>query len=297
MANLKAALTAFLHEWREDVPDAWKPVLESVEPDLAAVPGHLTLEEPHEVIFPLRKGHGDARAPIGSHVFRALDGLEPNAVRAVLLGQDPYPKISRATGRCFEQGDLKSWQDRPAQSLQRMAQALLQYRSPSQDYVPNDSAWPALRERLKVEPQLLQSPSGLFDHWHGEGVLCLNTGLTLSRFDPKGTPAQDRVQPAHMALWRPIVQAILIHLARRPGMSLLVVLWGGPAHDAFVAMGIEAAASAAGNAGRVVAIKRPHPSYEAPHGAMGDAPFLNLPDPYTQANEALAKAQLPSIDW
>ncbi len=27
----------------------------------------------------------------------------------VLMGQDPYPHVQQATGRSFEQGDLKDW--------------------------------------------------------------------------------------------------------------------------------------------------------------------------------------------
>ncbi len=296
MANLRAQLAAFLHEWRRDVPDAWLPMLESVEPDLAAVPTHLTLE-PNEVIFPLRKGHGDPRAPIGSHPFRALEGLEPNAVKAVLLGQDPYPKLSRATGRSFEQGDLLSWQGNPAQSLRRMVQTLVQHRHPTPDYLPNDSAWPALHHTLGQDPPRLEAPTALFNRWQAAGVLCLNTALTFSRFDPSGTPEADRVQRAHMALWKPVVRAILQALARRPGLPLLLLLWGRPAQDAYATMEVAAAAQAAGNANRVIAVSRPHPSYESPNGATGAAPFLNLPDPYSQANDALTLAQLPTIGW
>ena len=296
MTKLRAELAAFVHEWRRDLPDAWQSVLQSVEPNLAAVPDHLTLE-PDEVIFPLRKGHGDPHAPAGSHPFRALDGLSPDAVRAVLLGQDPYPKLRQATGRSFEQGDLQNWQGSPAQSLQRMVQTLMQHRRPDPDYLPNDSAWPALHYRLGLEPQLLEAPHELFDRWQTAGVLCLNTGLTLSRFDAKGTPAADRVQLVHMALWKPVVRAILQHLARRPDLPLLLLLWGRPAQDAYVTMGVEAAAQAAGNASRVTVVTRPHPAYKPTMGDTGAAPFLHLPDPYTQANEALAQAHLPVIDW
>jgi len=178
-----------------------------------------------------------------------------------------------------------------------MVQALLQYRQPNPGYLPNDSAWPALREQLKMKPHLLEAPNALFNRWQAAGVLCLNTGLTLSRFDPKNTPADDRVQPAHMALWRPVVQTILTHLASRAGMSLLLLLWGRPAQNAYVAMCIEAAAKAAGNAGRVIVVTRPHPGFELTHGEKADSPFLHLPDPYSQANDALAAAHLPGIDW
>ena len=37
-----------------------------------------------------------------AHVFRAFDELEPDRVKAVVIGQDPYPHVTRATGRAFE---------------------------------------------------------------------------------------------------------------------------------------------------------------------------------------------------
>lgn len=296
MANLRGALRTFLTDWRSDVAGPWNAVLANVAPDFEAVTAHLTLKT-NEVIYPLRKGHGDNRAPAGSHVFRALDELPPDAVRAVLLGQDPYPKLARATGRSFEQGDLDGWDGPVAQSLQRMVQALAQFRQPDPQYVANDSAWKSVQAKILVGNPRIEKPRALFDAWQTAGVLCLNLGLTLSRFDAKETPVADRVQPAHMAMWKPVVRAILLHLVRRQGRELLVVLWGDKAQKAYDSMGVEAAAAAAGNGARLVVVRRPHPSADGPKVDPGASPFLRLEEPYTQANNALEGIGSKRIAW
>lgn len=45
---------------------------------------------------PLRAGND------GRHLFRAFNGINPDQVRVVVIGQDPYPERARATGRAFE---------------------------------------------------------------------------------------------------------------------------------------------------------------------------------------------------
>lgn len=296
MTELRTALRDFLNDWQDDVPDAWKAALAGAGPDFDAVAEHLTLE-PHERIYPLRRGHGDPDAPLGSHVFRALDGLAPDSVRAVLLGQDPYPRIGRATGRSFEQGDLVAWDGRVAESLRRMVQALAQYRAPDPAYVAHDDAWPSVRARVLAGNPAVEAPGALFDRWQAAGVLCLNLGLTLSRFDPARTAAVDRVQPAHMAMWKPLISAILVHLACRPKRELLVILWGDKARGAFEDMGVEEAAESAGSRSRLAVVNRVHPAADGPRGNRGASPFLRLADPFTQANEALERIGAPPIDW
>lgn len=296
MTELRTALRDFLNNWQDDVPDVWRAVLAGAAPNFDAVAEHLTLE-PQERIYPLRRGHGDSHAPAGSHVFRALDGLGPDAVRAVLLGQDPYPRISRATGRSFEQGDLVAWDGRVAESLRRMVQGLAQYRAPDPAYVAHDDAWTSVRARVLAGNPAIEAPGALFDRWQAAGVLCLNLGLTLSRFDPARTAASDRVQPAHMEMWKPLVRAILVHLACRPNGELLVVLWGDKARKAFEDMDVEREAESAGSRARLVVVNRVHPAADGPRGNRGASPFLRLDDPFTQANEALERIGALPIDW
>lgn len=294
MPLLRQALGSYLDNWRDDLPPHWRPWFNGVEPDLAAVAPHLTLE-PSETIIPGRKAKLPSHAPAGSHLFHALDGCRPEEVRAVVLGQDPYPKLQRATGRSFEQGDLLAWQGNVAESLRRIVQTLAQHRLPNGGYVAHDNAWPGTLTSILAHQPALETPPALFDRWSAAGVLCLNLGLTLSRFDKKNTPAENRVQPAHMNLWRPVVTQLLTRLVQRPGASLVVMLWGKPAKDAFAAMQLDAVASAAGS--KLLVVRRAHPGAEGPPGNAGAAPFLTLPDPFTEANALLHQHQLPPIAW
>lgn len=285
---LREGLKTYLADWRADVPQAWRSVLQGVEPDLQAVPKHLTMRL-HEIVIPRRKGH--AELPLGSHLFKALDDLAPDQVRAVLLGQDPYPRASQATGRSFEQGDLRDWHTvQPTKSLRRMVQGLAEHRSGGAPHHARD-AWPQVLAGIQANQPAIEAPPELFARWAGQGVLLLNLGLTLSRFDAKNTPDEAKVQPAHMALWTPIVRAVLLHLVRRPDASLLVMLWGDAAKRAFGAMGIKAAA----HADRLVVVERPHPAYDGKGNE--DPPFLQARDAFTQANVDLQAAQLPKIEW
>ena len=44
-------------------------------------------------------------------MFRAFDGIAPEDVRCVILGQDPYPCPAFATGRAFEAGNVARWRE------------------------------------------------------------------------------------------------------------------------------------------------------------------------------------------
>ena len=49
--------------------------------------------------------------PNGAHMLRAFDGIRPEEVRCVLLGQDPYPCPAFSTGRAFEAGNTGTWRE------------------------------------------------------------------------------------------------------------------------------------------------------------------------------------------
>ncbi len=260
---LDAAMKEYLKDWKSDLPLAWKSILSRVELNFGAA-SYLQLKS-NETVFPLRKGHRSAVAPAGSHLLKALDAVDPEKVRAVLLGQDPYPDLAKATGRSFEQGNLTDW-SKPgevAPSFKNICQALVYHRAGSAS-------------------ASIEAPQALFDRWGREGVLCLNAGLSFSR-------KEAMTQQAHIHLWKPLVREIFIHLVRRPACPLLVLLWGNEARVAFRDMGIEVEASGEGNAGRLIVVKRAHPATSL---------FLkNQPDAFTDANLALEQAGWPTIAW
>lgn len=289
MPSLRTKMKEFLVDWRDDLNDSWRGVLDDVEPNLNAIGTDLTLDD-GETIFPGRKGQPAPGARKDAHVFRALQGLKPREVTAVVLGQDPYPKSSRATGRSFEQGDLAEWSaesKKVAESLRRILQIVAHFRSGEGRYLEGDAAWSSVVSDIQSAKLDIRAPRPFFDQWQQQGVLCLNAGLTLSRFKPD-------VQQAHFALWRPVVQRILTTLATRDKGSVVFLLWGGVAQKTFKELGILDAAKDAGTLNRVGVITHVHPAAEDKTGAPR---FFLPPNTFTAANEKLITIGGPSIEW
>jgi uracil-DNA glycosylase len=239
MSTLTKRMRALLHDWRADLSPAWARLLADVEPDFDAIDDSLEIED-SELVFPGRKSVSLKDAPSGAHIFRALDGIEPTDVRVIVIGQDPYPRVSRATGRAFEQGDIKSWSGASSQyspSLKRILQQAAAQRTGSSVYQRTKGGWPALAKHLKRElrPFGEATPTFLFDHWQKQGLLLLNTGLTLSRYKPGGHPHQLR---GHIPLWRPVVKHLCYSLAERKDVPVVFLVWGGEAKRFLIAASI-----------------------------------------------------------
>lgn len=281
---LREKLEAHLNGWQHDLAVPWPQVLGTVSLDWEAVLPSARFEGADRII-PLRKNHGDTEAPRDSHVLRAFDNLAPSDVRAVLLGQDPYPKFERATGRSFEPGDLEQWTDDTPRSLERVLPVLARHRRPHAN-APALGDWNAWQQALQDDPSWVGTPPDLFARWHREGVLCLNIGLTLSRFDKKTAPVKH--QPMHMALWTPLVHAVLRALNAR-NKPMVLMLWGGKAQDAV------SAANLPDKPGLVFRVDRPHPSATPDNG--DSPPFFVKPNPFTAANDWLTAHHHAPIDW
>ena len=116
MTNLRDTMRSKLQGWPEDLSPSWRTFFAGADPDFDAIAAALTFD-PAEPVIPSRKGVPLPGAPAGAHIFRAFDGVTPKAARVVIVGQDPYPRVSRATGRAFEDGALTSWTASVAVSL------------------------------------------------------------------------------------------------------------------------------------------------------------------------------------
>ena len=123
--------------------------------------------------------------------LRALQLTPPEAVRVVILGQDPYHGPGQANGLAFAVAPGV----RPPPSLRNIFKELArQYgRSPH--------------------------PEGLLDHWAAQGVLLLNTSLTVE--------AGQAGSHARIG-WQALTGAIFSHLVAGP-RPLVFMLWGAHA--------------------------------------------------------------------
>ncbi|MBT2326924.1 hypothetical protein J7E62_32000 [Variovorax paradoxus] len=287
MSALRDALSDFVQGWREDLSPAWRALLADAQPNPLGV-GAALVADPLQPIYPARRHAPLPEARVDAHVFRALDNIAPAQVRCVLIGQDPYPALRRATGRSFEQGDLAGWQvpsAAVANSLRVLVRMLVAERS--QDSALLKLSWAKLASHAATPAVALEPPRALFDRLQVEqGVLFLNAGLTITRYLPGGAPEQIR---GHLPFWRPVVGQMLRALATRGSGEVVFLCLGQLAQRLLVNEGVKQAAMQAGTWGtRAADVALPHPV------ANG---FIGGPNPFGAVNAKLAAMSAVPIRW
>jgi uracil-DNA glycosylase len=141
--------------------------------------------------------------------------------KIIILGQDPYPQPGTATGRAFEVGTLKSW-NQPFKniSLKNILRAL--YKA----YTGEVINYNKLKEKLDNEFPVLP-PGKLFSHWEKQGVLLLNTSFTCE----PGKPG------SHQKLWEGFTGKLL-EFIREKVPEATWFLWGNHASEATKNLGL-----------------------------------------------------------
>lgn len=291
--KLRTRLRALLAEWEQDVSSQWRPVLK--ETNLGWTSKFLDRQiRSDEIILPGRKGARLSGAPQGAHIFRAFENTDPARVRAVILGQDPYPKVNWATGRAFEQGDLAEWPEEPrkvADSLRRLVQAMASAGTGNPSYAASDRGWRLLVRDIHSGTCPFTSPKELFDFLERQGLLFLNTSLTVSSTGRADTRSETR---GHFQLWAPLVARVLTFLGSRHRGHVVFLLFGKHAQAVFERSGARAAAQKAGAwKTRTGAVCHFHPAAITINGPA----FLRPPSPFLAANELLRGMGAEPICW
>lgn len=137
---------------------------------------------------------GHVVAPAPERIFAALAQTPLESVRAVILGQDPYPTPGHANGLAFSYVGLPP--------LPRSLVNIYKERT-------DDLGQPA-------------PANGDLTPWAKQGVLLLNTALTVREGASKAG--------SHLSLgWGAVTDAVITAVSReRPHVVFL--LWGAPAH-------------------------------------------------------------------
>ena len=180
-------------------------------------------------------------------VFRALRLTSPDDVKVVILGQDPYHGEDRGTPQAHGLAFSVPPSVRPPPSLRNI--------------------FKEIAASLGIE-----APAhGCLDAWARQGVLLLNTVLTVER---------DRAASHAKRGWERCTDTLIHELATRHE-HLVFMLWGAHAQ-----------------AKRALLDSRPHCVLEAPHPSPLSAHrgFLGCGH-FTQANEYLREHGRPPIDW
>ena len=282
---LKVALRELLRDWRADLSPEWQQVLDDTELAFDKVDEQLELYS-WEPIFPSRRDFVLPGEPPHAHIFRAFDGLSPDQVRCVVVGQDPYPSISFSTGRAFEAGDCRYWSELEKMfscSVRSLLQFVYAFRSGNRRYARGTADWTDVLRTICAPDSDFPAPDRLVQGWVDQGVLMLNASLTLSRFSVAGDPHQTR---GHLPLWRPLMARLLNYFSNRPSQPVVFLLLGDAAREAALAGGIVPDTEL-----------QTHPAIVAlPHPAEGDR-FLRHPNPFELCNEKLAARKAEPIDW
>ncbi|CAI9003190.1 uracil-DNA glycosylase [Brevibacillus sp. IT-7CA2] len=177
------------------------------------------------------------------HIFTALHLTDYQNAKVVILGQDPYHGPGQAHGLSFSvKPGIK-----PPPSLVN------------------------IYKELKSDVGFEIPQHGYLNHWAKQGVMMLNTVLTVRR----GTPN------SHKDIgWEPFTDRI-IHLLNDRETPLVFILWGKHAQEkaAFI------------DRDKHFVIASPHPSpFSANRGFFGSRPF-------SRTNEFLRSRGLQEIDW
>lgn len=216
------------------IHESWKEALqgEFTHPYMEELKAFLVEEKKHYTIFPQ-----------GSHIFNAFNSTPFESVRVVILGQDPYHGAGQAHGLSFsvQQGT------KFPPSLQNIFKELV-------DDI--GCSYPT---------------SGDLSHWAQEGVLLLNTLLTVRSGEPFSH--KDRG-------WERFTDQVIRTLSAQRE-QIVFILWGSPAQKK----------SSLIDRTKHLILTAPHPSpLSSYRGFFGSKPF-------SKTNEYLVSKNIKPIEW
>ena len=181
--------------------------------------------------------------PPGNLIFNAYDTTPFDKVRVVILGQDPYHGPGQAHGLCFS----------------------------VPEGIPNPPSLQNIFKEMAADLGVAPPKSGDLSGWAKQGVLLLNTTLTVRQSAPFSHVGQG---------WEEFTDATIRRLSEgREG--LVFVLWGSHAQKKIPLI----------DAKKHLVIKSAHPSpLSAYRGFFGSKPF-------SQINAWLKSRGEPEIAW
>jgi len=218
----------------DQIPPAWQAALagERDKPYLAQLEAFLAEERAQHTVFPPEE-----------EVFSALRGTPYAQVRALIVGQDPYHNDGQAHGLAF--------------SVRRGVK------------IPPSLV--NIYKELEIDMGIPRARHGCLEAWAAQGVLLLNTSLTVRAHAAASHKGRG---------WEQLTDAVIRAVNARAERAVFV-LWGGHAQRKRPLI----------DAPQHVVIESAHPSpLSARSGFLGSRPFSAI-------NAALGEAGLAPIDW
>lgn len=190
--------------------------------------------------------------PAQGEIFRALLETPPSSTKVVILGQDPYPGVNEANGLAFSVNP-----DVPLPASLK-------------------NIYDELKDDLGIEP----SNNGDLTKWARQGVLLLNTCLTV----------EHGYSGSHANLgWKAVTKEILNVCLELP-QCIVFVGWGGYARDIISFLDLSSCPNK-------YALYSSHPSPLSVYKPLGSCPAFRGSHPFSKINEILKSNNSAEIDW
>lgn len=189
------------------------------------------------------KAAGKEIFPPGGLIFNALNSTPLERVKVVVIGQDPYHGPGQAHGLCFS----------------------------VQPGVPVPPSLQNIFKELKRDLNIDPPNHGCLQHWAEQGVLLLNTSLTVE---------QGKAGSHASAGWQPFTDKV-IEVVSRERPHLVFLLWGAHAQSKERLI----------DPTKHLILRSPHPSPLSAHrGFIGNGHF-------GRTNKFLEQHGLAPVDW
>ena len=192
-----------------------------------------TYADPNAQIFPLK-----------TEIFNAFKLCDINTVKVVILGQDPYPTAGHAHGLSF---------------------------SVAKHIKPFPKSLNNIFKALSMDLNQVPPEHGDLTHWASQGVLLLNSVLTVAEGKPD----------SHKGIgWEKFTDAVIKKLSNEK-VHLVFLLWGAKAQAKKVLIDTK----------KHYVLMAPHPSPLSAYRGFFDCKH------FSKTNEYLAKNRISMINW
>ncbi len=228
-------------------------------------------QEVEEIFTPdIVKCIDECTRPRQDEIFNAFDGLKPQDVKVLIIGQDPYPDETKAHGLAFS------------------------YRDGS---IPADDSLRNIFHKIKDDLGIDNTHTNL-SAWKEQGVLLLNTALT---FAPNN-------QDFHIKAWQDFINQVISKLLKvktEYKQPLVIMLWGAKANElktlAYKEIKQEADYQEKYPFVRILRSSHPSNNYQACTKSICDGKIPAFKDtnykPFKECNEFLKANGINEIRW
>jgi len=168
-----------------NIPQNWVPFFSTVEDEINHAMRFVNIQQQTNIVFPLN-----------NEIFNAFNFTQPNNVKVVLIGMDPYPSFIPNTTIPVAYG--LSFSTRAGAPIPRSLQNV--FKEVSRTYPTASFA------------------NGDLSQWARQGVLMLNACLTVN----KGSSG------SHGGIWNPFLKKVIEYICQI-NPKVIFVLWGADA--------------------------------------------------------------------